>query len=300
MCLRGPAPTPSVKNASPMPMYVCVSGLAARRGGGAPLRLLAAQLVVPGELHRLAQRGRIVAGVVLPAGRRRVRELLGAQQVLHPQLGGVHAELVGETVDDALDQVHGLGDAERAGVGDAARRLVGVDAGDLAVGRAVVVRAGEDVEEPGRVLRRLGGGVERPVVGDDVDADAEDLAVAGRRDLAVHVVVAGEAGGHQVGAAVLHPLHRALGDDRPDDGEHVAGVDRHLVAEATADVRRDDLDLVLGDAGDERVDGAVGVGCLARDVGGELAGDRVHGGDRAARLHRRRVRPRVQHVEGRR
>ena len=87
------------------------------------------------------------------------------------------SELDGQAVDDALDEVHRLGDAERAGVGDAARSLVGVDAGDLAVGGAVVVGAGEDVEEPGRVLRRLGGGVERPVVGDHVDADAEDLAV---------------------------------------------------------------------------------------------------------------------------
>src|SRR5262245_46618185 len=64
-----------------------------------------------------------------------------------------------------------LGDAERAGIGDATGGLVRVDAGHLAVRRAVVVRAGEDVEEAGRVLRRLSGGVERSVVGDDVDPD---------------------------------------------------------------------------------------------------------------------------------
>ena len=186
------------------------------------LRLLPAQLVVAGDPHRLAQRPRVVAGVVLPTRRRHVRELLGSQQVAQAQLGGVDAELVGQAVDDALDEVHGLGDAERAGVGDAAGRLVRVHAGDLAVGRAVVVRAGEDVEEPGRVLRRLGRGVERPVIGDDVDLDADDLAVTGRRDLAVHVVVPGEPGRHQVRTAVLHPLDRPLGDDRADDGEHVA------------------------------------------------------------------------------
>ena len=115
------------------------------------------------------------------------------------------------------------------------------------------------------------------------------LPSLGRGDLAVHVVVAGEAGGHQVGAAVLHPLDRTLGDDRADDGEHVAGIDRHLVAEPAADVGGDHLDLVLGDAGDEGVDGAVGVRRLARDVRGQLAGHRVHGGERSARLHRRRV-----------
>ena len=51
----------------------------------------APQLVVAGDAHRLLQRPRVVAGVVLPAGRRGVRELLGPQQVLHPQLGRVHA-----------------------------------------------------------------------------------------------------------------------------------------------------------------------------------------------------------------
>src|SRR5690606_3897919 len=110
--------------------------------------------------------------------------------------GRVRAQLVGEQVDHALDQVDGLGYPERARVGHAAGGLVGVDAGDLAVRRLQVVAAGEDVEEPGRVLGRVGAGVERAVVGDDVDPQAEDPAVAGGGDLAAHVVVAGEAGGH--------------------------------------------------------------------------------------------------------
>ena len=141
--LRGPAPTPSVKNAD-----ADAHQLAARRRACSACS--APQLLVAGDLHRQPQRPRVVAGVVLPAGRRDVRELLRLDQVLQPQLGGIHAELVGEAVDHPLDQVHRLGDAERAGVGDAARRLVGVDAGDLAVRGRVVVRAGEHVEEPGR------------------------------------------------------------------------------------------------------------------------------------------------------
>ena len=165
------------------------------------------------------------------------------------------------------------------------------------MGGAVVVGAGEDVEEPGRVLGRLSRGVEGAVVGDDVDLDADDLAVGRGGDLAVHRVIAGEPGRHQVGAAILHPLHRALGDDRPDDGEHVTGIDRHLVAEAAAEVGRDDLDLVLGDAGHEGVDGAVGVRRLARDVSRQLPRHRVHVGHRPARLHRRRMRAGIDHVE---
>ena len=84
----------------------------------------AAELVVPGDLHGQAQRARVVAGVVDPSRLARVRELLGTQQVLHPQLGRVHPELVGQAVDHALDEVDRLGDPERAGVRDAARRLV--------------------------------------------------------------------------------------------------------------------------------------------------------------------------------
>ena len=272
---------------------------AAGRGPPRPrLGLLAQQVRVTGLVECDLQRVRVVAGVVLPPGLRRVRELLGPQEVLHAQLGGIHAELVGEHVDDALDEVHRLGDAERAGVRDATGRLVRVHAGDLAVRGLQVVAAGEDVEEAGGVLRRLRRAVERAVVGEHVDAQAEDLAVAGGGDLAVHVVVAGEPGRHQVLRAVLHPLHRLAGDDRTDDDEHVARVDRHLVAEAAADVGRDDLDLVLGQAGHQRVHRAVGVRRLGGGVDGELARHLVHVGDAAAGLHGCGMAPRVQHVLG--
>ena len=119
-----------------------------------------------------------------------------------------------------------------------------------------------------------------------------------RRDLAVHVVVAGERRRHEVLGAVLHPLHRLAGDDGADDGEHVAGVDADLVAEAAADVGADHPDLVLGQPGDERVQRAVRVRRLRRAVDGELAGDLVHVGDLAARLHGRGVDARVEHVLG--
>jgi hypothetical protein len=265
---------------------------------GPLLGLLPAQLVVAGHLQREAHRRLVVAGVVLPTGLVRVRELLRADEVPQPQLGRVHAQLVGEHVDHPLDEVDGLGDPEGAGVRDAARRLVGVDAGDGAVRGLDVVRAGEDVEEAGRILRRLRGGVEGAVVGEHVGADGQDAAVPGGGDLAVHVVVAGERGGHEVFGAVLHPFHRPTGDDGADDRADVARIDADLVAEAAADVRRDDPDLVLGDAGDKRVEGAVCVRRLGGLVQRELAVDRVVVGDRAAGLHRRRVRARIHHVLG--
>ena len=130
-----------------------------------------------------------------------------------------------------------------------------------------------------------------------VDAQAGDLPVL-RAHLRVHDVVAGEAGRHQVPGAVLDPLDRHAGDDRAGDRAHVAGVDRHLVAEAAADVVAHDADHVLGEPGDVRVDRAVGVRRLVAVVDVELAGLRVEVGDHPARLQRRRVAARVDDVAG--
>ncbi|HZX94971.1 MAG TPA: molybdopterin cofactor-binding domain-containing protein, partial [Myxococcales bacterium] len=71
--------------------------------------------------EQLEKRARVIAAVVLPAQQRLVRELVGADEVLHAQLGGVDLHLVREHVDHALDRVHRLGDTERAAIGDAAR-----------------------------------------------------------------------------------------------------------------------------------------------------------------------------------
>ena len=135
------------------------------------LGLLPAQAGVVDHVHRLLERRGVVARVVRPAGRRLVRELLGLDEVLHPQLGRVLADVVGEDVDHPLDGVDRLGHPERAAVGDAAGRLVGVDAVDLDERVREVVRAGDDVEQPGRELRRVGGGVGVAVVGDRPDLE---------------------------------------------------------------------------------------------------------------------------------
>ena len=185
--------------------------------------LLGAERLVADRVHRLLHGGVIVAGIVFPAERRGVGELLALDQVLHPELGRVHAELLGQDVHRPLDAIGRLGDPERAAIGDAARRLVGVDAVDRDMRDREVVGAGDDVEEAGRPFRWVGAGVEGAVVGDGVDAEAGHLAVLGRRDLGRHVVVAGEGGGRQVLDAVLDPLHRQAGDDRGDDGADVAG-----------------------------------------------------------------------------
>jgi hypothetical protein len=107
----------------------------------------------------------------------------------------------------------------------------------MAVGGLDVVAAGEHAEEAGGVLHRCCCAVECAVVGQHISPDREDLALFRGGDLTDHDVVAREARRGQVLAAVLHPFHRLAQHQRADDRAHITGIDRHLVAEATADIR---------------------------------------------------------------
>jgi len=90
---------------------------------------------------------------------------------------------------------------------------------------------------PAGILRGIRSRVERAVIGRRRDVQGRDLAVFGRADLHVHVVVAGEAGARQVLRARLDPLDRPSDLERAHDRAHVSGIDRHLVAEAAAEIR---------------------------------------------------------------
>ena len=238
----------------------------------------------------------VVARVVLEPGRRRVRELLRLDEVLRPEVGRVDAQLVRRRLHQALDQVRRLGHPERAPVGDAARGLVRVRADRADVGSRDVVGARADVEEPGLEVGRLGVGEERAVVGEERRAQPRHAAVL-ERQLAVHVVVAREAGRDQVAEAVLDPLHRPADEQRGRRRDDVARVDRHLVPEASADVGRDDPDLVLREPRHDREQRAMDVRGLRRHVDRRLAGRRVDVGDAPAALERRRMAARVEGVE---
>ena len=93
--------------------------------------LLLAKTGVVDGVQRKLERTAVVAGIVRPAGRGLVRELLGLDEVLHPELRRVLADIVGEDVDHALDGMDRLRHAEGAAVGDASGRFVGIDAVDF-------------------------------------------------------------------------------------------------------------------------------------------------------------------------
>ena len=192
-------------------------------------------------------------------------------------------DLAGGLVHQPLDRVDRLGHAERAAVGDAARRLVGVGGVDLDERLGHVVRAGDDVEQAGRELRRIGGRVAVAVVGEGLDAQARHRPVVVEAELGVDVVVAGERVGLEVLGAVLDPLDRPAEGERGDDRADVPRVDRHLAAEAAADVVRLDPDRRLRDARDQADDRPVDVRRLAGHVEVEVA----RGPDPSPRCSRR-------------
>ena len=106
--------------------------------------------------------------------------MLAPDEVLHAQFSRVHPQFLRENVHRPLDAIGRLGDAERAAIGDAARRLVGVDAVDRTMRDREVVRPGDDVEEPRRPFGGIGAGVEGAVIGEHVHAQRRDFAVAPR------------------------------------------------------------------------------------------------------------------------
>ena len=113
--------------------------------------LALAEALVVGDLHRLLERGVIVAGVVGHDHRRLVRE--GLDEVLPAQVGRIDAELARADLDQPLDHEGRLRPSGAAIGVD--RHGVGVDRVDLAIDRRDVVLARQQRRiEIGRHRRR--------------------------------------------------------------------------------------------------------------------------------------------------
>ena len=224
-------------------------------------------------------------------GRVVVREGVRRQEVAAPDLGRVDAQLVGEEVHRPLDHVGRLGPA-RAAI-RVHERGVGVDARDLGVDVGDLVRAGEDAPVEGG---RDAGSDRRQApaeVGEGLDPQALDLAVAVRRRLDVGDVVAAVDRAAVALAPALDPFHREAAHQLA--GEHHerhVGVAEDLGAEGAADVGADAADLVLRDAGHEGgQQQPLDVRRLARHPDRVFLGARVVPADVAADLHRVRDEP---------
>ena len=197
------------------------------------------------EVERHLHRPRVVARVVDAAVRRLVRHVLGLDEVLAADLDRIDPERVRDDVDHALGEPELL----HARVAAVRRhgRLVRHRLGELEPDVAPLVEAGRDLR-PDHAAERLVAEVRAGVV-DRLRPEAEQRAVGLHRDLGAlePALVAVRHRLVELGPP-LGPLDRAVELAREQAARDELRVRRDLVAEAAADVLRDDAQLVEPDA----------------------------------------------------
>ena len=248
--------------------------------GGTTLGLFGPQLGVAGRREHRVERLLVLARVVVGAGRRRQRERGRLDEVDAPDLGRVHADLVGGDVEHALDQLRRLGSAGAAVRAD--RGVVGHDAGRLEPHLGDFVHADRHhlrEHRQDRADRRI-----RTGRGDHVAVEADDLAVVRDAELGRHHEVATVHERDHVLGPRLGPLHRTVERQRDLGRDEMLDVARGLRTEATADPRAHDAQLRRIEPEHRRVGAVDRVRRLVRHPEREPAV--VGDGDDAVGLHR--------------
>ena len=203
-------------------------------------------------------------------------------RILPAQHRRIDAELVGGDVDHALDDIGRLGTAVAA-IG-AHRIGVGQHRRHVHVHRRRLVDARERAEIAHEGLPA--DLQERADIGDEVDAQSQEMAVIVERELGFGDVVACLAVREERLRARADPFHRPAGDlGRPQHQRRLV-VDRALHPERAADVAGHDAHLVLGDFEHELAElFAEGEVALQRGVDGVVIVIGTIDADGAARLH---------------
>jgi hypothetical protein len=201
----------------------------------APPRLLSrAERLVAHTRERQIEASRVVAAVVRHAAHVLERQLVGAQEVLAAEVGGILTETAGQPVDEDF------ADVVRLGLPVAAIRAGGHLVGEhhAAVNLRVVETIGPG-EHDARQERRS----ERPVVGAQVDQVAvtqgEQGALAVGPERQSVDGLARVRGAAEELRAVLDPLHRAPRVDGDEGRDDVLGGDADLEAERAPHVGSD-------------------------------------------------------------
>ena len=234
---------------------------------------------VHAQIHHLFE----LAGVEHEFGRRRVRHRRRRHEIDAADGVGALADFARRGVDQALEQITGLG-PPGAAIG-ADRHGVGAHALDVDVDGADRIKAGHQI---GRA-RRHEAAERRQVgadIGEDRNAQAEEAALGVERQLGARDVIAALIVGDETFRAILLPFHRPRDLAARPDHERMLGIDESLHAEAAADIGRDQAQLVLRqfqhDLG-QRI--AHEMRALGRGVERRAAACRIVIGDGVARLH---------------
>ena len=221
------------------------------------------------------------------AGRADVREGAGRDEVAEADLVDLDLEPQRRFLQQPLHREHHLG-ARDAPVGRH-RRLVGRHR----AGAAAVVLHAIRPEHLGRRHQRLDAARERVCgvgadVGHDVGVDGEHGAVGVEAGAHVEALLVTLEARQQALGAVLHPLDGRADDTSGDAHEHLLARHDALLAEAAADVRRDDADAVLVEAEHPRHRGADEVRDLRRGVQDDALAAALPVGEAGAALERHR------------
>ena len=164
-----------------------------------------------------------------------------------------------------------------------------------------VIRACADVEETSGKFRRLCRRIKCAMIGQCMDAQAlctvPSLSAA---ISALNMVVATKARTAQILRAVFDPLDRLTRRERCHDRAHIAWIDRHFVAKATTNIRRDNANTMLRQTRHDREEGTMGMRCLRCEPDSEFTSRFIVVRDTTTRLDWRRMNTRNKHILSRR
>ena len=227
---------------------------------GRRLLLGLAPVVEVQKLQRLVQRFPVAAAVVARAGDRTVREGVRRNEVAPAHLHRVEVEVRGDAVHHPLDDEARFRFAEApvSAVGG----LVGHHPLDLPLVVGDLVGAGHE-HAGGDDGGQSAGGVGRADVGHDAVLDPQNGTVPAHRRLDVVGLLARVDGAGHVLAPGLHPLHRAVREDRQQRHQDLFRVEGPLLSVAAADAPEIHVDLQSREPDgvlDQRADGVADLG----------------------------------------
>jgi hypothetical protein len=239
----------------------------------------------PDGLDRAPQALGMIAAVEMLSDHVVERHLLRANHVAQPQLVRLETRLARDRVHDHFD-----GKAN-AGAGDAAirqgRAFVGGDRSRAAAIAGQHIGAREQVRDLRRLQCRRDrvGGIGARIHGcDAVDAKELSLARGVCGDAIVMLPAIGVGG--QVLAAILDPAHGMIDTQSQRRERDLFAAEHALVAEAAADVGRDDADVAVVEAQALAQPGLHRMGELRGGDDGEQPQTRIAIGEDAAPFHR--------------
>ena len=263
-----------MKQAMPMPRWMPFA---------AQGRLLLAQLGVAHALHQHVEAALVRQVLELDAAGGDGRIAIVGHDVAAAHLDWVDPQRGGGAVDQVL--ADGIADRVADGAVLRGRGLVEIDDGGACLEVLVPVGSAGDVEDlvglehAGARILRVGAGARQ-----HVDVQAQDLAGLAHGHARLDEVLARMDVGDERLEAVGDELDRAAEHDGGRRRRHLVAVGVDLEAERAADVRGDDLHVVVGNAQRLREHALDHVRALAAGVDGELAGALVVGGEQRARF----------------